>query len=192
MKTQRTWPLIIVGVFLLLAPAWAWAATDEDDEMDDMLLGLKVHMALLQHLGFDALDIDVETTESHVRLNGEVKDRAAQETAEEIAAAVEGVASVSNQLMLEERTDYDDDTPVADALEEGGLEVQDAFLELKTKSMLIAELGRHGFGIEVEATSGTVSLAGDVPDQRYYELAADIAKKIEGTEKVVNLLKVRS
>ena len=203
MKTKYQPLLILCSLVLLLlgplacssadgadnAPDDSSAANDFGEEVDEALLGLKVRTAILEELGTSVFNIDVDTVGTEVTLSGTVEERSTQETAKEIAQAVDGVTEVHNHLQVEASTE-DSDTPVADGLANAELEVKDAVLETRIKSKLLAEMGRHGFGIEVEATDGVVSLEGRVPDQTRHDLALKVTGEVKGVNKVVDLLTI--
>jgi hyperosmotically inducible protein len=71
-----------------------------------------------------------------------------------------------------------------------GGEVGDGALESMVKGLLLDELGRRGFSIEVEAVDGVVSLRGTVPDEARRKLALETARKVDGVKQVVDLVSV--
>lgn len=181
----------LVTAVLLAVPAFAGDTAEDTTMVDNALLEMKVKMELLNRFGFDAWPIDVEATGGMVSLSGEVEERSVKESAKNVVAALEGVNQVENHLVLKEASDTRE-TPVGDAVSEGELEMKDAFLEMKVKSSLLAEIGRHGFDVEVEAASGTVSLEGELPNDNHREIALKTAEGTEGVKKVINRLTVAS
>ena len=191
MRNRKSWSLVaLAGALLLALPTLAFAGSTDGTMIDNALLELKVKTELIEHFGFGALAINVEAENGAVTLLGTLDDRAVKESARNIVASVDGVRSVDNKLTLEDKSEAK--TPVGDAVKEGELEVRDALLEVKVKSALFAEVGRHGFDVEVEASSGTVTLEGTVPDEPHHELALKATKKVKGVEKVVDLLKLET
>jgi hyperosmotically inducible protein len=68
--------------------------------IDDVTIGTKMKSALAADPELSALKINVDTTQGHVRLRGEVKSVALRRKAEDMARKIEGVKSVENQLMV--------------------------------------------------------------------------------------------
>lgn len=177
---------------LSIAPAAANDTTTDDDgivqELSDGLLELKVKTSLLEELGMSAMGIGVSAETGVVTLSGTVAEKPTQELAEEVAAALDGVRTVHNDIRLE-KAEEDSEHPVGDAVGHAESEVKDAALETKVKTRLVGEIGRHAFRIEVEASDGVVSLRGVVPDENRRELALETARKTNGVDRVIDLLK---
>lgn len=68
--------------------------------IDDVTIGTKMKTALAADPELSAIKINVDTTQGHVRLRGEVKSMALRRKAEDMARKIEGVKSVDNQLMI--------------------------------------------------------------------------------------------
>ena len=149
------------------------------------MLALEVKTALLDKIGWDATPIEVTAKTGTVWLTGKVKQRSAIGTAEEIAKATPGVKTVRNVLEQESNKNT-----VSRAVEHAQREVDDAVLESRVKHHLLAEMGRVGFSIEVEANGGVVSLSGRVPDDLRHQLAVQTAERVSGVTKVVDLIKL--
>lgn len=68
--------------------------------VDDALVTSKVKAALLKDPDISGLKINVDTSKGVVSLKGEVKTLALRRKAESIAAGVDGVRRVDNQLVI--------------------------------------------------------------------------------------------
>jgi hyperosmotically inducible periplasmic protein len=68
--------------------------------VDDALITSKVKTALLADKDISGLKINVDTSKGVVSLKGEVKTLALRRKAESIAAGVDGVRKVDNQLII--------------------------------------------------------------------------------------------
>ncbi|HEX9734134.1 MAG TPA: BON domain-containing protein [Thermoanaerobaculia bacterium] len=182
--------LALLGA-LSIGPAAADDKTTDDEgivqEISDGLLGLKVKASLLQELGISAMGIEVTARTGEVTLSGKVDEKPTQELAEEVAAALDGVRSVHNDIRIE-KVAQDSKRPVGDAVGHAESEVKDAALETKVKTRLVGEIGRHAFRIEVEASNGVVSLRGKVPDENRRKLALETARNTSGVDRVIDLL----
>lgn len=158
--------------------------------VSDARLAAAIHIALLEQLGEDALGIETRVSGDRAVLTGEVSERSSEELAEEVALSVEGIDRVSNRLRTKGVAGAKRSKMEA-VLEDAGHEVEDAALEARVGIALLEELGRHAFGVEVEATDGVVSLRGHVPDEERRELAKRTAGRINGVKKVLDLLTLR-
>jgi osmotically-inducible protein OsmY len=164
-----------------------WASGEEN--VEDASLGADVRLALIDKLGFDALDVTVDASGGRVYLIGRVEKRATQELAEEVALSVHGVTKVENRLTL--KPPPSSGNVVEKAVSSSELEVQDAALELRVGKNLLGEIGRHALQLEVESTDGVVSVRGRVPDRQRKELALRAAHDTPGVKKVIDLIEVR-
>jgi osmotically-inducible protein OsmY len=151
--------------------------------VDEALLSLKVRTKLLTEVKYDALHIHVDVEGSSVTLSGTMKKKSSLDLAEEVAKSVDGVKHVNNKLELKE-------SAAAEASD--GPEVPDALLETKIKSKLLAKTGVGAFKIEVEASSGVVSLSGSVPSKARRDEVMRIARETDGAKEVHDLLKIKA
>ena len=131
--------------------------------------------------GDDAKQIDVRVEGSTATLTGTVSERSTQELAEEVARSVPGVGSVNNQIT----------GPEARGLEKLRTEALDAALEIAVEGTLARDAGSSvAQALEVEAADGVVSLRGSVKDRDVRGKALEIAGRVEGVRKVVDLVDV--
>jgi osmotically-inducible protein OsmY len=158
-----------------------------EDRVEDANLAADIHMALLDKLGQDALDIRVDVDGSRARLSGLVDQRSTMELAEEVARSVPGIAAVDNDVTLRVRPA---DTPVGHAVEHAEREVDDAVLELRVGKNLLGEIGRYALDLEVEASDGVVSVRGRLPDAERRKLALDAARKTPGVKRLIDLVTI--
>lgn len=156
------------------------------DDKADWTTTLQVKLALLDKLGTDSLQVDVDTVEGAVALNGTVDDRETLELASTVAKSVSGVHSVKNNLRLEGAVK--NPSAAGAAATEAEAELKDAVLETKIRLALLDKLGTDGFKIGTEAASGVVTLefepAWDA-DLRKQAIAA--ARSVDGVSKVVSV-----
>ena len=151
--------------------------------VNEAQLELKVRARLLSEVKRDALPIHVEAEGSTIILTGTMTKKSSLDLAEEVAKSVEGVKMVKNRLVLSEN-------PAAQSTE--GPEVSDALLETKIKSKLLAKTGVRAFKVEVEASSGVVSLSGTVHDRTLHDKVLHIARETEGVKEVHDLLHLKA
>lgn len=165
------------------------AGPDEDRDVAEAGLAADVRLALLDKLGWDALDVKVDVDGGQASLTGEVDKRTTQELAEEVALSVRGVERVDNRLRLKPQSAPE--TRVDHAVSNTEREVNDAALEMRVGKNLLAEIGRYALGLEVEVTDGVASVRGTVPDRERKSLALKAAERTSGVKKVIDLIEVR-
>lgn len=159
-----------------------------DPDVSDASVEADVYVALLEKLGRDGLPIDVEVRGGRATLTGEVEQRSTQELAEEVARSVPGVRRVDNRVTAPSGGTAR--TAPGQAVDHAGMEVEDAVLEARVGKNLLAEIGRHALGLEVECSDGVVSLRGTLPDDERRRIALRAAETTSGVQKVVDLLRV--
>ncbi len=178
--------LAVAGLLLGLVLPVPGRAAEPDADVSRVLLELEVRTALLTKIGLEAGDIGVRAVGDRIYLVGTAPDRGISGTAEDVAASVEGVRRVKNQIKIEPQ-------PKGTRLERASARVDqvvnDDVLQLKIKTRLVTDLGRSGFGIDVESHDMIVNLSGRVPDAARHQLALQVAGKVEGVKRVVDLLK---
>jgi len=139
----------------------------------------------LKYVGDKALkgsDISVNTTNGVVTLTGSASSSDAKEHAEDVAQAVKGVKSVSNELKTPSSSKLGAETK--SAAHEAKTGVSDSWITTKVKSSLLADSVTKGFDIKVTTTNGVVVLSGKVPSKDAVDHARDIAEKIDGVKSV--------
>ena len=76
------------------------AANKAGDKVDDAAITTKVKTALMAEPGLRSLEINVDTRDNVVTLNGTVDSQEKKQRAMQIAQGVEGVKSVSDNLVV--------------------------------------------------------------------------------------------
>jgi hyperosmotically inducible protein len=162
----------MLGVSLALGSAGALA--DDAHKSDSTITG-SVKSALTSNDQTKARQINVETQDGVVQLNGFVDSAAAKAAAEATAKNVEGVKSVKNNLSIR---DPDRST---------GQAVDDTVIAAKVKGEIA---GKAGLGtaadVNVEVNSGVVELSGFVATADEKAKAAEVARNINGVKSVKN------
>jgi hyperosmotically inducible protein len=178
MKSKH--PLAVAVATLLLAATGAHAAdTQATDTVDDAALTAKVKTALLSDDTAKGTQIDVETKDGIVQLNGFVDSTENKVAAARAASAVEGVKGVDNNL----------DVRTEDRA--AGTIIDDATVTAKVKAALIEDSTTKATEINVDTHGGTVQLNGFVDTQAAKDRAAELAQSIEGVQQVENNLNVK-
>lgn len=166
---------------LLAVSACAGTPTQRSagEVVDDVTLTGRVKTALIQSPETKARDIDVEVHKGDVQLNGFVDSAEQRMHAGKIAAQVEGVKGVRNNLRVqgERRT--------------GGEAIDDAMITAKVKAALIGDARTKAYQIEVTTNKGEVQLGGFVDSASAKAAATDIAKAVAGVKSVDNNLEIK-
>lgn len=118
-------------------------------------------------------DIDVETADGIVSLEGEVDSILAKERATRLAQTVRGVRSVINKVKVEP-----------------GERIPDARLRLDVKRALDLDPATQAYAINVAAADGVVTLTGSLASWQQKQLAATVAKGVKGVKGVENEINV--
>jgi hyperosmotically inducible protein len=163
-------------LFVLAATAWAQPGSSDAEKR----VAADVQSRLVAWLGPDAQTIQVTVVGSRAFLIGVVEERVTQELADEVALASTGVASSHNRVQARKA-----DRHFLDWLRDEG---HDTFLEIRVKRALQHEGLAFARAIEVETVDGVVSLRGQVESLEQRNLAVELAGKVEGAKKVLDLL----
>jgi hyperosmotically inducible protein len=167
---------IAVAVTALLLAATAARAADP---VDDAALTTKVKAALLSDDTAKGTQIDVESKDGIVQLNGFVDSTDNKVAAARVANSVEGVKGVDNNLDV--RTTDRSTSEVID----------DATVTAKVKAALVEDSTTKATEINVDTHEGTVQLNGFVDSDAAKVRATELAQSIEGVRKVENNLTVK-
>lgn len=195
MNRSRTLRLLSALALCVTAACYSRSAPPTPAEAERRALyeagkAADLRIALLDKLGPDALNVQARVQGRRAVLTGEVRERATQELAEQVALSVRGIRDVDNRLALQGGRIADSPTPVGAAVAHAEKEVRDATLQSRVTKNVLGEVGRYGLEIAVESTDGVVSLRGTVPDKIRKQLALDAARQTSGVVKVIDLLEI--
>jgi len=169
-------PLVIGGA----AAGAALVATDRrttGTQLEDKNIGLKVNNRIPKELG-DTVRVDATSFMGRVLLLGEAPDEVRRERAGQIAAAVENVTEVVNQMRI---------APVA-SLE---ARANNTWLTSKVRTALINTRGVPSRAMTLAANDGVVYLMGRVTRVEG-DMAAVVASEVGGVKQVVKVFHVMS
>ncbi len=200
MKTRKTFPyrfrttLVAAALGACLSGSAGLAVTaDADDAMPhsdslgaaitDTAITAKVKARFLEDKRLKKSDISVATTNGVVTLTGTAPGVDAATAARELAAGVDGVKSVDNQIgtpsladTIAAKTDK--------AAKKTGKFASDSWITTKVKSDLLADSVTKGLDISVKTSNGVVALSGTVADSGTVDHVRDIASKVNGVKSV--------
>ncbi len=155
----------------------------------ETLLELKVRNKLLTKINpADALRVHIAIEGRTVILTGAVQKPANIAIAESLARSVDGVQKVTNDLTF--APGGSNFSAVEAAVVKGGYQINDALLETKVMTKLLAKTGLNALKIEVEAANGVVSLTGTVADLSHRDEALRIVRETGGVKKVNDQMKI--
>ncbi|MCS7279333.1 MAG: BON domain-containing protein [Thermodesulfobacteriaceae bacterium] len=146
-------------------------------QIDDRIITSKVKLKLIEDPVTKARKIDVDTVNGVVTLTGLVDSEEERQRAIKIAASVEGVRKVINNLRIEKRT-------VVSYL-------SDKEITAKIKVKLIEDSELKALSIDVDTVNGVVTLTGMVESERQKFKAIEHAKSVSGVKKVIDNLQIK-
>ena len=121
-------------------------------------------------------DINIQSMDGVVTLNGTVKDETHKSLAQETVAGLPGVKSVDNRLEVK------GEIPAKSS---------DAWLTTKVKMTLLFHRSVSAGTTEVDVHDGVVTLSGDTASAAKKELTTEYAKDVEGVKDVINEMIVK-
>lgn len=132
-----------------------------------------------------AYQIDVDTSEKVVTLSGNVDTMMAKSRAVELARTTDGVASVTDNIMVTGTADATPGMPDA-----APATFSDAGITATLKSKLLADTTVGGLSIDVDTQDGVVTLTGDVKSQAEKDQALRLARETDGVKSVLDKLNI--
>jgi hyperosmotically inducible protein len=186
----------------VLALSFAVSGARADDGRSDAWITTKVKAELATHKNVSAIATKVKTNDGVVTLRGKVGSTAEKELAESYVKQVEGVKSVDNQLVVQEKGSYkhggdrgtenrttgaSDDRGAGDKVVD---EVKDGSLTARVKTALMADPGTSAFHTEVDSNNGNVILSGTAKTEAEKEQAERTVRGVSGVTGVENRIEV--
>jgi hyperosmotically inducible periplasmic protein len=166
-------------------------AKKSGNALTDGWITMKVHSQFIPEDTLENSDIDVDTKNGVVTLNGTVASAAGKTRAVAIAKATDGVTSVTDNLKIAAA----DKSAAARDTAKGttgttGKPVTDGWIKSKIAAQYVTEDSLDNSDIDIDVTRGAVVLKGAVRTPAARERAAAIAKATDGVKGVTNNLKV--
>lgn len=164
---------------------------------EDAWITTKTKSALLVDDSVKGMQINVDTYQNVVTLQGKVESQAQAAQAQKLAAGIEGVKSVENKLMVAAAGETRGDARTDTRTDSGGVAgrtgeiASDAALTAKVKSAFLIDSEVKGLQINVDTQGGVVTLKGTVDSQAQAAKARQIAQNIEGVKSVNSQLAVK-
>jgi hyperosmotically inducible periplasmic protein len=175
---MKKWiPALLAGAVLAMPTAQADKTAGE--VIDDNTVNASVKAALIGNKTTKAHDINVETYKGVVQLSGFVDTAAEKDEAAKVAAGVDGVKSVSNNISIGGKTSM-------------GTKLDDTVTTGKVKTALMDADDVKSGQINVETKGGIVQLSGFVSSAAMKEKAGTVAAGVSGVKQVQNALVVKT
>jgi hyperosmotically inducible protein len=186
------------------------SASNTGGGINDSWITLKVHSQFVPEDALKDSDIDVDTSNGVVTLNGTVASAAGKARAAAIAKSTDGVKSVTDHLRVvaahdhtaaarEAGHDAGDKTKEAgktaanstrDAAGTSGKAISDGWIKSKIAAQYVGEDTLDKSDIDVDVKKGVVVLNGAVRSSAAKTRATAIAKATDGVTNVTNNLKI--
>lgn len=161
--------------------------------IDDATITASVKAKLLADDRTKGFDVNVDTRNGIVTLQGGADSQAAKLAAGQLAGQAEGVVLVKNELIVatpdtEARQDANTATlsgEVREKMDEAGDGIDDAWITSKVKTQLLADDQVKGTQINVDTKGNVVTLTGTAPSAEARAKAIELAKATRGVRGVV-------
>jgi osmotically-inducible protein OsmY len=187
----------VVALLMIIFSIMLAACTER--QVDDAMLTARIKARMTADGRISPSRVDVDTLNGDVTLRGEVPTQEEKDAAEEVARKVEGVRSVSNQVIVNsavagtgipsgQEMKRQAEKAVSDVGQGVKKEAEDAFLLGEIKARLAAA----GYGdVAVTVDQGVVTLRGEALKDKDRIAVEAIVEKVKGVEKVDNQLTVK-
>ena len=148
-------------------------------EIDDTVVTTKVKSALLADPDIKGFDIKVETRKGMVQLSGFVDNQTQIDRVLLAARAVEGAKGVENGMTIK------------DGKATVGNKVDDSIVTTRVKTVLLADPSMKSFDVAVVTNKGDVQLSGFVNNQMQMDRAVELARAVDGVQRVTNEMSIK-
>ena len=172
---MTTMALIVAAAFFASAQA---ADGTLGRTVDDAAITAKVKAALVRNPSTKERQIDVDTKDGVVHLNGFVDTVVARSEAGTTTRGVAGVRDVENDLTVKSTK-----TTAGEA-------VGDAAITAKVKAALLGDSRTNAYQVDVATHDGMVSLSGQVGSEQEKAAVEQVAGKVKGIKSLKNGLTV--
>ena len=187
----------VVALLLIIFSIMITACTER--QVDDAMLTARIKARMTADGRISPSRVDVDTLNGDVTLRGEVPTQEEKDAAEEVARKVEGVRSVSNQVIVNpavagtgipsgQEMKQEAEKAVSNVGQGVKKGAEDAFLLGEIKARLAAA----GYGdVAVSVDQGVVTLKGEALKDKDRIAVEAIVEKVKGVEKIDNQLTVK-
>ena len=142
--------------------------------IDDATVTAAVKSRLAWSKYVDSQAVNVETKSGRVTISGVISSNEAKESAGHLAMGTRGVISVSNQLLINNKS----------ATQNTSQAISDSWITTKVKSTFFYSRNVSGSDIEVKTINGVVTLKGKVESGAERALAIELVQNLRGVKSV--------
>jgi osmotically-inducible protein OsmY len=153
----------------------------EPPEHSDGWIATKIRMDLLVHANVSAASTQVQVINGVVLLTGTVDNRAQKDLTEAYAKDIEGVKSVTNDLVVR-------DNPPDEKV---GAIIDDASITSQVKYALLSHRSTSALKTKIKTTEGNVLVRGDADSDAEKDLVTKLTNSVRGVRSVDNEMTVR-
>lgn len=157
--------------------------------VEDTAVTGSVKAAFAVHADYSKRPIDIDTDDGVVTLTGVVASEKEKVGAEELAANVEGVASVENRLEID--TDFTE-SETEQAPKSLGQRLDDAALLTKIRTALHLDREARKIDVDIQVSEGRVVLRGEVPTEELAERIRTRVASVGGVESLDDELRLEA
>lgn len=166
-------------------------------EKSDAWMALKIRGTLLVKANVSATNTDVAVEGGNVRLTGTADNLAQKELTTEYAKGIDGVKSVTNDIVVKEQVAMADNSK-ADKDRTGspqsltvGEKIDDASITTQVKFALLNHKSTSALKTKISTTDGVVSISGEAANDAEKSLVTKLATDVRGTKSVKNEMTVK-
>jgi osmotically-inducible protein OsmY len=157
----------------------------EPPEHSDGWIALKVRTALLIHANVSATATKVDVNNGVVTLTGTVDNSAQKDLTEAYVKDIEGVKSITNDLVVK--------TPAGDSSDHTvGETIDDASITSQVKFALLSHKSTSAVKTKVTTKNGVVMITGDASNDAEKDLVTKLAGSVRGVQSVENDMAVKT
>jgi hyperosmotically inducible protein len=167
---------VVCAVFTFTTPVDVLGASP--DAADDSVIAATIKAALLDNKNTSGTRINVDSDQGVVQLSGFARSEDEKAAASKVAAGVDGVKKVLNNVAVAPATSM-------------GTKLDDSLVTGKVKAALMDAADVKSLHINVETHDGVTQLAGFVASAAMKDKAGQITAGIPGVKRVDNVLVVR-
>ncbi|MEH6387986.1 BON domain-containing protein [Pseudomonas profundi] len=159
---------------------------DLNRQLDDARAEGSVSTAIATNRNLSPFSIDVEVEGDTAVLTGEVESDVEKDLAEQIAADIEGIDNIDNQLQVGKEREHGKAAGERSLAER----MSDSTTTATIKSKLLWNSSTEGLDIHVDTENGVVTLTGETDSSASKELAERLAEDTDGVREIRNELQV--
>jgi hyperosmotically inducible protein len=157
----------------------------EPAEHSDAWIALKIRSELLVHANVSATATKVDVTNGTVLLTGTVDNGAQRDLTEAYVKDVDGVTSVTNNLVVKDASDMSGRSTVSESID-------DASITSEVKYSLMSHRSTSALKTKVTTKDGVVMISGDAASDAEKDLVTKLTTSIRGVRSVDNDMNVHT